>query len=420
MAPPSLTDTSHASVAGRLRRRRGAFGLRFLAAAILVLVAFQVLDRGALLGIDREVRADLGRHRVAGLDEVMTVATLIATPSLMIVTIVAMTAVATWRARQVRPLVLGLTAVGLFAVTVGTAKLLVGRARPPLDPGVLHAGGASFPSGHTTGFVIMAGCVLLLLRPSLSTAAIWSVSIGSGVASVIVAGSRLYLDQHWFTDVLASIALGVLILSMLSGVTDWALGQVTATRAWAAASREGEPEDATDQHSGREEPERRNPSPCRRGDHGGRKKQRDVRVGDRTGKRYQGHGEQPDRRGPGIPSECREPSRVGQPRDHRSRSGGQCDRCGEHRHGGHCGTSNTRDAIPDKRRQDEHRTGCRVRKADARREVRRTDPTALGHSQAFDQGQRGLAAAEGDETDDKESEAERDQVTHEGPATDAG
>ena len=83
----------------------------------------------------------------------------------------------------------------------------------------MFASGSSFPSGHTTAIVVLAGCVLLLAGPFLSTRGRSWFWILAPLIALAVGLSRLYLDQHWLSDVLASWALGVLIVSIVAALT---------------------------------------------------------------------------------------------------------------------------------------------------------------------------------------------------------
>jgi len=84
-------------------------------------------------------------------------------------------------------------------------KALVDRPRPP--DGLVHAAGASFPSGHAAyaGATCVA-LVLLFTRLGPERRYWWTL------AALTIAGmawSRTYLRVHWLTDVIAGSLLGV-------------------------------------------------------------------------------------------------------------------------------------------------------------------------------------------------------------------
>jgi len=103
--------------------------------------------------------------------------------------------------------------VFLLAVTLGdsfvtnTLKGIVGRSRPTIDPLAAHLG-PSFPSGHSsTAAALFAALALLAGRRRSSSARAILAGVAVGLA-VAVACSRVLLDLHWVSDVLAGLTLG--------------------------------------------------------------------------------------------------------------------------------------------------------------------------------------------------------------------
>jgi undecaprenyl-diphosphatase len=103
--------------------------------------------------------------------------------------------------------------VFLLVVTIGdslitnTVKGLIDRARPTIDP-VAATLGPSFPSGHSsTAAALFAALALLAGRQRSAEARAALVGLAVGLA-VGVACSRVLLDLHWVSDVVAGLALG--------------------------------------------------------------------------------------------------------------------------------------------------------------------------------------------------------------------
>lgn len=109
-----------------------------------------------------------------------------------------------------------LTMAGGFALTQ-LVKAWIARARPPQAQAFLLTDG-SFPSGHTSMAVIVAGFALyLFLRQPRSPLARWS-AVAAGVAWCASMGaSRFLLTNHYLTDVLGGYLLGAGWLAVCVG-----------------------------------------------------------------------------------------------------------------------------------------------------------------------------------------------------------
>jgi membrane-associated phospholipid phosphatase len=72
--------------------------------------------------------------------------------------------------------------------------------------------GFSFPSGHVLTYVVIYGCLFWMLREHTSLRA-RLVKTSCALLVIFVGPSRMYLGSHWASDVLASYALGFVLLS---------------------------------------------------------------------------------------------------------------------------------------------------------------------------------------------------------------
>jgi len=89
-----------------------------------------------------------------------------------------------------------------------TIKDLANRTRPTFDPSAVSGLGPSFPSGHaTTAAAFYAAAALLLGRRRGHAARALLTGLAVGIA-VAVAASRVLLDVHWLSDVIAGLLLG--------------------------------------------------------------------------------------------------------------------------------------------------------------------------------------------------------------------
>jgi membrane-associated phospholipid phosphatase len=128
-----------------------------------------------------------------------------------------------WRTRSSRPLVMLGTALVLLNLSVGVVKLLTGRLGPQ-QTRLVHqilVGGDIYPSGHVANTVVLYGLVAWITVRRFRKAAI----IASVFIIVTVSLGTVYLNTHWFTDVIGGWLAGVLVLLALPTV-------VPTTRLW--------------------------------------------------------------------------------------------------------------------------------------------------------------------------------------------
>jgi membrane-associated phospholipid phosphatase len=105
-----------------------------------------------------------------------------------------------------------LVVAALSGAAYSVTEVLVARPRPPagLVHVVRHTAGHSYPSGHVVFFSwFVPLLVLVVVRPHLPR--VWTL-LGwlVAVAALVLAGvGRIYDGEHWPSDVLGGLALGV-------------------------------------------------------------------------------------------------------------------------------------------------------------------------------------------------------------------
>jgi undecaprenyl-diphosphatase len=179
-----------------------------LASGILVgVLALLVRENSGLLSIDRSVAAWSHDHASGIATGSLNLITDLGTTWTVVALALVLGAVEYLRTRNlwVAPfLIVLLAGEGLLTVSV---KDVVERVRPTLNP-VAHTLGPSFPSGHSaTAAAFYAGAALLLGRHVRQTGRALLAALATAIA-VAVAASRVLLDVHWLSDVLAGLALG--------------------------------------------------------------------------------------------------------------------------------------------------------------------------------------------------------------------
>lgn len=124
-------------------------------------------------------------------------------------------------ARVWRPLATLVLAMGGAGATGLLLKELVRRARPPVATmlGVPETGWA-FPSNHTLLTSALAGALVLIVWRATRSAVTRAAALAVGVLAALLMGvSRLYVGDHWLTDVLASYAVAGIVLAAVAWAT---------------------------------------------------------------------------------------------------------------------------------------------------------------------------------------------------------
>ncbi|EID81392.1 MULTISPECIES: phosphatase PAP2 family protein [Rhodococcus] len=205
--------------AERWNRRRGdstvttvcGWGAVRVAALLLMftLLAVQVRLSGWVTGADTATLDWFVAHRSPGVTAAAVVITDAASPVGVALVAVVTAALVSWRRRSWEPgvLVVGIVAVAAAASTI--VKMIVARSRPPTASQLVTETDWSFPSGHVTGIVALAGALLIVTGAGLPGRARGALAGTLAVlVVVVVAATRLYLGVHWLTDVLGGALLG--------------------------------------------------------------------------------------------------------------------------------------------------------------------------------------------------------------------
>ncbi len=124
--------------------------------------------------------------------------------------------VALWLWRRGRgPLALAwLLALGGNALLIPLLKRIFERVRPVHDHGLVSELGFSFPSGHTAGATVAYGMLAYLALRVLP--ARWHVPVVMAAAALAftIGSSRVFLQVHFASDVLAGFAWGLAWLAV--------------------------------------------------------------------------------------------------------------------------------------------------------------------------------------------------------------
>jgi membrane-associated phospholipid phosphatase len=102
-----------------------------------------------------------------------------------------------------------LVGFGGATLLVHLAKAMVARPRPDVvESLVVLPTDSSFPSAHATQIVAFTLCMALIIRRMLPEWQFVVIAVAV-IGSIVVAVSRIYLQVHFPSDVLAGILLGI-------------------------------------------------------------------------------------------------------------------------------------------------------------------------------------------------------------------
>jgi undecaprenyl-diphosphatase len=168
--------------------------------------------------VDNAVSAWFVGHQNPVLYKIALVTTWIGSPEVMVLLAIA---AGVWfygrTGRRKAGVVVAAPAVG--GLLSGIIKILYGRARP-VGAVLLNERTYSFPSGHaaTSAAVVVTLCYVCARERMIS----WPAAIVIGGSVPLLVGlSRLYLNVHWFTDVVGGWTVGLFVAAMSAALYEW-------------------------------------------------------------------------------------------------------------------------------------------------------------------------------------------------------
>lgn len=107
--------------------------------------------------------------------------------------------------------------VAAVQLLVAIVKTGYDRARPVDGAAIPTPTSSSFPSGHAAAGFVAAGAIAALVGARVRAPVVWAAA---GLAALLIGASRIVLNVHFVSDVLAGFALGVACLALLLLVRD--------------------------------------------------------------------------------------------------------------------------------------------------------------------------------------------------------
>ncbi|HWC45562.1 MAG TPA: phosphatase PAP2 family protein [Casimicrobiaceae bacterium] len=179
--------------------------LRASAAALVVFALVAAIDEPTAL--DRALYDWAARHYDRRLERAQWPIELLGLPGAYIPIALALTR--HWRRngrRHTRATIIKAAFGGWLALRL--SRLVIHRPRPPRPLHRRPKRESTFPSGHTTGVTALAAAAALVLHDERILTAGKAAALGIGWP-IVTAANRVYVREHWLTDVLGGLALGL-------------------------------------------------------------------------------------------------------------------------------------------------------------------------------------------------------------------
>lgn len=192
-------------------RQGRVFAPLALCFAVLAFLALQVLLQGPITRVDHTVTGVLAAHRQPWLTGAML---FLADAHETLKVLAATILLALWRTwrrdlRDVRFLAVVPAGMGLNVML----KHLFARPRPDQFEPLVQLTTFSFPSGHAVASTVFYGALCTLVFAHTRSPVLRALAVAVAVAMVLlVTFSRVYLGAHYFSDVVAGVAEGMLCL----------------------------------------------------------------------------------------------------------------------------------------------------------------------------------------------------------------
>jgi membrane-associated phospholipid phosphatase len=189
------------------------FAVLVAAAALFADIAERLGDGARMSLLDAALSRSIGEHVDRSTLQVFAVLTHLGDAALLIGLALAVAALL-WRRGRGALALAWLLALGGNALLIPLLKRIFERMRPAHEHGLVSEMGFSFPSGHTAGATVAYGMLAYLALRVLPGR--WHVPavLAATALAFTIGSSRVFLQVHFASDVLAGFAWGLAWLAV--------------------------------------------------------------------------------------------------------------------------------------------------------------------------------------------------------------
>lgn len=183
----------------------------FTGVIALANLGLRAASGNAVSNMDVSIASLMRESRNAPADEIMTVITMMGDTLVMTALALAILVWLVWHKAYRAAWAAGIAIVAAKCFELAV-KYGIQRARP-MELSYTGASAFSFPSGHATMAAVIFGILAVLVSHSMGR---WGRAVVYAICAVFVvaiAYSRVYLGAHWFSDVLAGLLFGVVMMA---------------------------------------------------------------------------------------------------------------------------------------------------------------------------------------------------------------
>ena len=192
-----------AVAASLAERARALVVLAIGGSLVFAVVAYLVGTKAHVLEIDTDVAAWVHAHTTSFSAHAIKAVTQLGT----VYAVVALAIVVAIAKRSAPVAALFAAVIGGEEIVVNTAKVLADRMRPAFDPAAASLG-PSFPSGHSANAAAFYAAAALVIGSRRGRTPRVALAGLAAAIAVAVGASRVLLDVHWLSDVIAGLAAG--------------------------------------------------------------------------------------------------------------------------------------------------------------------------------------------------------------------